>query len=268
MIKIDFHGSTHGHFLEYVSNVYIMQTEPGSGKLFNSTGASHDVDVAYLKNRMIRCGHFSSNSLNFENTDQVIRITIDSGNDRQFFIAFTNAIYRAGDVGFEQQLLRTPQDIRSTPVIHRNAWYSKINERNLYSNFYKNFTEIQTPVFEFPFESFYIFSEFCKSLNQLATFLNQRFFPDQSLFEIWKKFIELNQGINSYNKCNIILENIFAGNDAVIDCTVIEQAWINYNLSKMCRIYNGSMFEQEQYPTNTKDIYKEIKQHIEHIRIN
>jgi len=34
MIKIDFHGSTHGHFLEYVSNVYIMQTTPSQRNIF------------------------------------------------------------------------------------------------------------------------------------------------------------------------------------------------------------------------------------------
>lgn len=266
MIKIDFHGSTHGHFLEYVSNVYIMQTNPGAGELFNANGAAHAVDDDYSKNRIIKCGHYSSNNINFKDNDCVIRITIDSNNDREFFIAFTNAIYRAGDVGFDQHLLATPDDIRQDPVAHRNNWYSKINERNLYMSLYGEFKKLSNPVFEFPFESFYIFPEFCKSLDQLATFLGQGFFPDQSLFTIWKKFIGLNQGIASYNKCNTILENIFANHDMTIDCTVIEQAWINYNLSKMCRMYNGSMFKHEQFPTNTQDIYQEVEQHLEYLR--
>ena len=91
MIKIDFHGSTHGRLLEYVSNVYIMQTNPGSGDLFNANGASHAVDATYLKNRQIKSGHFSSSNAKFKDTDQVIRITIDPTDDRQFFIALTSS---------------------------------------------------------------------------------------------------------------------------------------------------------------------------------
>lgn len=266
MIKIDFHGSTHGHFLEYVSNVYIMQTDPGAGELFNSLGAAHAVDDVYFKNRQIVCGHYSSDNLIVEITDQVIRITLDSTDDRQFFIALTNLIYRAGDVGFEKQMLSIPDSIRQDSIVYRNNWYSKFNERHSYSDFYNKFNEIFQPVFEFPFESFYSFPEFCKKLNEMAVFLNQTFFPDKSLFELWEKFIKMNQGFQSYNKCNTILENIFANRDMAIGCTVIEQGWINYNLSKMCRMYNGSMFEQPQFPTNTQEIYQEIEHHLVYLQ--
>lgn len=265
-IKIDFHGSTHGHFLEYVSNVYIMQTDPGASQLFNANGASHAVDSVYLKNREIICNHYSSKNIKFNNDDCIIRITIDPTDDRQFFIALTNLMYRAGDAGLERQLLKIPNNVRQDLVAYRNEWYSKFNERHLYSDFYKKFAKINQPVFEFPFDAFYNFSKFCKNLNEMAAFLNQTFFPDQSLFVLWKKFIEMNQGVQSYNKCNTILENIFANCDTTIDCTVIEQGWINYNLSKICRIYNGSMFEQEQFPTNPQSIYQEIKQHLGYLQ--
>jgi hypothetical protein len=266
MIKIDFHGSTHGNFLEYTSNVYIMQTDPGQSVLFNSVGASHAVDNTYLKNRQIKCGHYSSSNIKFNNTDQVIRITIDPLDDQQFFIALTNLMYRAGDVGIEKQMLHIPDSVRKDPVAIRNNWYSKFSERNNYGDIYKKFTKIDQSIFEFPFSAFYSFPKFCKSLNEMAAFLNQTFFPDQSLFVLWKKFIEMNQGVQSYNKCNTILENIFANCDTTIDCTVIEQGWINYNLSKICRMYNGSMFEQEQFPTNPQSIYQEIKQHLEYLQ--
>jgi hypothetical protein len=266
MIKIDFHGSTHGHFLEYISNVYIMQTDPGAGELFNSLGAAHAVDNTYLKNRLIICGHYSIWGIKFNKTDQVIRIVIDPTNDVYFFIALTNLMYRAGDVNFEEKMLFIPDSIRQDPIAYRNDWYSKFNERHTYSNHYKEFDQISQPVFEFPFESFYSFPEFCKNLNKLAVFLDQTFFPDKSLFELWEKFIKINQGFQSYNKCNTILENIFANRDMAIDCTIIEQGWINYNLSKMCRMYNGSMFEQPQFPTNTQHIYQEIKHHLASLR--
>ena len=266
MILIDFHGSTHGHFLEYVSNVYIMQTDPGAGELFNSLGAAHAVDNVYCKNRQIKCGHYSSRNVKFNDNDQIIRIVIDPNNDVHFFIALTNLVYRAGDVGFEKQMLLIPDSTRQDSVAYRNNWYSKFTERHSYSNFYNEFNKISQPVFEFPFESFYSFPEFCKNLNEMAAFLNQTFFPDKSLFDLWKKFIEMNQGFQSYNKCNIILENIFSSRNMAIDCTIIEQGWINYNLSKMCRIYNGSMFEQKQFPTNTQDIYQEIEQHLAYLQ--
>ena len=266
MIKIDFHGSTHGHFLEYVSNVYIMQTDPGAGELFNSLGAAHAVDNVYLKNRQIECGHYSSDNVKFKDTDQVIRIVIDPGNDVYFFIALTNLMHRAGDIDFEEKMLSIPDTIRQDSVAYRKNWYSKFNERHSYSNFYKEFGQISQPVFEFSFESFYSFPEFCKNLNKIAVFLNQTFFPDKSLFELWEKFIKMNQGFQSYNKCNTILENIFANRNMEIDCTIIEQGWINYNLSKMCRMYNGSMFEQQQFPTNTQDIYQEIEHHLAYLQ--
>lgn len=266
MIKIDFHGSTHGHFLEYVSNVYIMQTNAGAGELFNSLGAAHAVDNVYLKNRQIECNHYSSNNIKFKDTDQVIRIIIDPTNDVHFFIALTNLMYRAGDVGVEKQMLSIPDSIRQDSIAYRNNWYSKFTERDSYSNFYNEFNKTSQPVFEFSFGSFYSFPEFCKNLNKMAAFLNQTFFPDKSLFNLWERFIEMNQGFRSYNKCNTILENIFSNRNITIDCTIIEQGWINYNLSKMCRMYNGSMFEQKQFPTNTQDIYKEITQHLEYLR--
>lgn len=243
-----------------------MQTDPGTGELFNSLGAAHAVDNNYSKNRQIVCGHYSSNNIKFNKTDQVIRIVIDPTNDVYFFIALTNLMYRAGDVGFEEQLLVIPDSIRQDSIAYRNNWYSKFNERHSYSDFYGDFSKISQPAFEFPFESFYSFPEFCKNLNEMAVFLNQTFFPDKSLFEVWEKFIEMNQGFQSYNKCNTILENIFANRNMAIDCTIIEQGWINYNLSKMCRMYNGSMFEQPQFPTNTQDIYQEIKHHLVYLQ--
>lgn len=59
MIKIDFVAVAHGHFLEYVANVYIMQTLPSNTSIFTDAGASHRADAAYFHNKIIKCGHFS-----------------------------------------------------------------------------------------------------------------------------------------------------------------------------------------------------------------
>ena len=82
MIKIDFHGSTHGHFLEYVSNVYIMQIDAGYSKLFTSSGAAHDVSELYRQNQLIYCGHLSKNYHQFDQDDLVVRISVDTHDDK------------------------------------------------------------------------------------------------------------------------------------------------------------------------------------------
>ena len=74
MIKIDFVAGTHGNFLEYVANVYIMQTLPSNTSIFTDVGASHRADAAYIHNKIIKSGHFSCDNLPFDDTDKVIRI--------------------------------------------------------------------------------------------------------------------------------------------------------------------------------------------------
>jgi hypothetical protein len=270
MIKIDFHGGTHGHFLEYVSNVYIMQTPGSTASIFKKdTGSAHDADSTYTSNRLIRCGHYSQPiyNLNINDDDTIIRIILDSDNDDLFFIATTNLIYKAGDIGFETQMTNIPESIRQNAIAYRNDWYSKFNERNLYSDHYKEFRSISNPIFKFPFESFFSFNNFCKSLNELAFFLNQTFFPDESLYQLWTEFIEKNQGQQSYVKCDQIIQDIFNNKNRELDnLTVIEEAWINYNLSKICRIYNGDRFDNITYPQNTQHIYKEIQEHLSQLR--
>lgn len=270
MIKIDFHGSTHGHFLEYIANVYIMQTPGSTTSIFKKdTGSAHNADNTYTSNRLIRCGHYSQPIYNLEidDADTIIRIIMDSNNDDLFFVATTNLIYKAGDVGFDKQMTNIPGSIRQNAMAYRNNWYSKFNEKHLYSYQYKEFANIKNNTFKFPFESFFNFKNLCTILNDLAFFLNQTFFPDDSLYVLWKEFIERNQGWQSYTKCNLIIQDIFNNKNRELDnLTIIEEALINYNLSKICRIYNGAMFNNPVYPQNTQDIYKEIQDHLSQLR--
>jgi hypothetical protein len=245
-IKIDFHGSTHGHFLEYVSNVYIMQTASSKASIFKPpTYSAHNRDQHYLNDRVIVCGHFSASN-KIKNDDTVIRIVIPP-TDNMFFIAATNLMHKAGDVGFEKQQLSVPEEIRHNLVEYRNNWYSKFNQRNEYANYYNDFFTISNSVFEFPFDTFFSYKDFCIALTDLANFLNQSFFPDQSLYQLWSEFIQYNQGWQSFNKCNRIIDSMFSNQHMEIDCTIIEQGWINFNLSKMCKMYQGPMFDNE-YP--------------------
>ena len=265
-IKIDFYGATHGHFLEYVSNVYIMQTTPSKTSIFKPpTYSAHGRDNNYLDDRVIKCGHFSEFN-KIENNDIVIRILIPS-TDNMFFIAITNLMFKAGDVGFEQQQLDIPLEIRDNSVDYRNNWYSKFNQRSEYGpNHYNNFPTISNSVFEFPFEAFFSFKDFCIALTNLASFLNQTFFPDPSLYKLWAEFIQYNQGWQLFNKCNRIIDGMFSNQPMEIDCTIIEEGWINFNLSIMCKMYQGPMFENVVYPNNTTIAYCVIQEHLASLR--
>jgi hypothetical protein len=266
MIKIDFHGSTHGHFLEYITNVYIMQTTPSEASIFKPpTMSAHNPDINYLSNRQIICGHFSNpefhHGIPFTDDDQIIRIVLNQDDDI-FLVTLTNLVYKAGDHGIDRQLLQIPDDIRNNPVSHRNIWYSKFQERELYSTHYKQFMPVTNKVFEFSFNSLFCFSAFCTELSKLAKFLNQTFYPDSSLYTLWKQFINVNQGWQSYIKCNQIIEDIFSNKFVDINCSIIEEGWLNFKLASICRIYSGPLFDDPVYPTNTQVIYNILQEHL------
>ncbi len=75
-------------------------------------------------------------------------------------------------------------------------------------------------------------------------------------------FIQVNQGWQSYTKCNNILVDVFAGRTSPIQCTALEEAWLNFNLSKICRLYDGPLFDQAQYPADTGSIYNIVQEHL------
>ena len=56
-----------------------------------------------------------------------------------------------------------------------------------------------------------------------------------------------------------MLEHIFSNRDYELDLTVIEQGWVNYNLSKICRLYSGKLFDGTEYCKNAQDVYAEIQ---------
>jgi len=269
MIKIDFHAGTHGHFLEYVTNVFIMLTDPGYISPFTpGVGNSHNTDDIYQQNKIVRCGHFSTNAgghfadpkyrdHKFHYSDTIVRINIDQSDDRLFFISLTNLIYRAGD-SHETNLLSFPTDIRNDPVLYRENFFSKINERELYCNQFPELEELDIPTFNFPIDHFFSFYKFVKSLTAMANWLGQSFEASNRLYTLWVEFIERNQGLQSYIKCSKIIENTLNNVDCEFESTILEQAWINYNISKHCNVYDGPLYSNITYPTNSQQIYKII----------
>ena len=192
MIHIDFYAATHGHFLEYVTNVHLMNV-PGDKNIFDNLGASHAKSSAYDDARKIVCWHYSMWNVPIDDkTDPVIRITFDTKDDDMFFVMLTNLMYRVSTLTFEEHLENLiPAEVRNNPAALRNNFYSKINERDTYVDVYKKpFNEIKNPIYNFPITSFYSYTNFCKQLNDLALYLNQPFKVDASLYILWQQFIE------------------------------------------------------------------------------
>lgn len=259
MIWIDFHGSTHGHFLEYVTNVWVMKLPLESDSVFTESGACHNFSDYYKDNRAIRCGHWWWTEYRHQKANEpVIRIKFDRFNNQQFYIALVNRWYRSGDVTFDQKLSNIAEHIRNSPERFRNQYYHKYISRDAFGDF----QEIPNPIQYFEFESFFVWSEFCRELYNIAKFLNQTFTPDRALYTLWQEFIERNQGYRSYYRCKTILENVFSEQPLPVDCTPYEEAWINYNITAITGLDSGPLFNNDVYPVNTLEIYKLIPQHV------
>jgi len=271
MIKIDFHAATHGHFLEYVTNIYIMGTNPGYSSPFTpNVGSAHNTDDIYQANKVVRCGHFTKVSGGhyadpkyidhvFNPTDQIIKIDIQQSNDKAYIIALTNLLYRAGTSLQDNLLNSFPEHIRNDRIAFRNDFFSKINERELYGNLFPQIPDSVDCTFNFPFMCFYSFVEFAKKLKELADWLGREFVYKPELYLLWAEFISRNQGYTSFNKCSKIIENILGNiNSSIEGCTELEEAWINYNIVKVTGNYLPILFNNVQYPTSTQDIYKEL----------
>lgn len=259
MIWIDFHGSTHGHFLEYVTNVWIMKMPQETNSVFTGSGACHNFSDAYKDNRKVKCGHWWWTNYEHQfDTEQIIRITFDRSSDRLFYIAQVNRWYRSGDVSFEQKMLEIAEDVRKSPERLRNQYYHKYVQRDGYVEFVTLPNSIQ----EFKFSSMFVWSEFCSGLQDIAKFLNQTFTPDVALYKLWQEFITLNQGYQSYQRCEHILESVFTGQDIPISCTSYEEAWLNYNITKITGLTQGPLFNRDEYPVNTLEILNLIQSHV------
>lgn len=268
-IKIDFHGGTHGHFLEYIVNTYIFRTPKSEVSIFTpNRGSSHEASEAYQRSKQAVCGHFSDNAqgrdadpkyknFKYSDNDKIVQVSIDQLDDKQFFIALTNLLHRTSGATFDQHMDQIPECIRNNRKLLRDNFYSKIQERETYCNLFPVFKQEALPTYKFNFNSFFSYTMLCAELNQLSIWLDKEFCPDSDLYMLWFEFISLNQGWNSYYRCDKLLTDILSNAPAEIKCTTLEEAWLNYNLTKMCNVYNGTMFS-DNYPTNAQEIYKQI----------
>jgi hypothetical protein len=278
MEKIDFFGGTHGNFLELLINLFIYQIDFDQPKFFNKNGSCH------LKNKnsnyvpKIKCAHYSYFEIPFNHDDSVIEIHCS---DNFMLPALVNSLVRAGDEVIDISNLETNtikklsalpkanallKDIINTHgeqenyprSVIRNYFYSKFDVPEYGIDLFNNFKHVGEKL-TFPFGAFFDYEELCLNLNKCAFFLGQNFYPSDHTYQIWKEFIKINQGHDSYKKCKEAMYAILTGDSMDISSfNLIEEAWLVYKVSRIFRCFDHPLLNADQFVSNTKDFSKII----------
>lgn len=261
LVPLDFFAGTHGHFLEYVINSYIFRG-PRVDNLFTPLGTSHNamLNDAYRSNRQVGAGHYSEMNLTWPTVDpeKIIRITVEGFKGHACYLI--NLSSRAGDIEISEKELEIPEEARTVPSSLRNQYYCKFASLDLAAEIPNNWrTDATGQIFEFPMTAFYNLLEFLSTLRNLAAFLNHTFNPDTTLVALWQQFIDKNQGLQSWNRCIDLLEKVSNNRDFAVKLSIHEQGLLNLMLTNSFGICDGSLFDNDQYPDSTGEIWRQIK---------
>ena len=270
MIALDFATGLHGHFLEYVINHYIFRGVK-LDNIFQSSGAVDRINVYkdYQHSKAVHCGHYSSFGYSWnDDTKQVIFIRHQSELD---FILLTNIYHRCHPVAARQfdfdaeKIKQYHSDFMLSDATQewqlKNNWFAKLSERHFdHTNCYPH-TDL--PVFEFDFACFFDFVKFVKELQRVSEFLNLTFVYDSSLYDLWEEFLNRNQGYKLYTEANNIVAHACADRPCVILDDWKLHAYLNYTMSKSFRLCDGVLHSDQPYPTDARELYKIITQHLE-----
>jgi len=284
MISIDFVPGSHGHFLEYVCNKYIMGQSIDFNP-FNSIGASHAKfdNENYNKNKHFRALHYSIE--NIDRSDSVLRITVEH-DDLLMLTAVT--FLRAGDSNINlNDLQHNTYNILSNSkyfswlVDSLNKSYPNLKmsadnpncPRHILREFFKfgfthpeqnglilEYNKLSYPsdikCFDFSYKSFYNKQLFYKNLDKIADWVGRTCSLDIN-DTIWDTFYSKQIFRNYKSHCNKII-NCIANKEglAIPNLDLLQESYINGVLEKQ---YNIEMpFNQEKYFTNTTEIIKHL----------
>lgn len=260
MILLDFYSGSHGHFLEYLINSYIFNGIRVKN-VFTKLGTSHGIkqDLNYMSNRVVYNGHYTEfNITPSVSFDQIIRISVNSQMEK--IIYQVNVMTRAGDIPEEKKIQELPELVRNNPVQLRNDYFSKLNDCGYIVP--ENWRWNNLPSYEFPMGSLYNLYDLYKELKSLALFLKFSFKPDDSLFQIWQEFMQKNHGYNHWIQAQNILTKSLANESHSFTADAWTQAIVNYLISQTIGMFDGDLFENPTYPSNTQTVYALIQQYI------
>lgn len=261
---IDFYAGSHGHFLEYMVNCWVFNGVR-TKDLFTHTGACHGAkkNKYYQQESVIRCGHFSQFDIEVSQLpEKVIRIIVED------FVGTCcyqlNVVYRAGDIPKkDKELASIPSHILHDRSMLRNDYFAKLSDEQCGISLPNQWKFQNVRSLEINMSSMYDFFLFLRTMRRIADFLEQKFSPDSELFYLWSEFMTRNQGWQSWILCNEILKDSIANRDRDIRLEAEQQALLNVLLSRTLGVFDGDLFDNPDYPTNTRKIYRLIKNHLD-----
>lgn len=270
-ICLDFSPGTHGHFLEYVLNRYLFKS-PTVDNLWQPSGACHwiDADRNYKNSRVVFCQHRSSLSdeKNYDSFNDVIFI---KHNPKYDFVLLTNIFHRCHpkfleitDIKVIQQAhIDSMKNGQSMSIANlRNNWYTKLIERH-FEVTEKRINDPNVPSIDFDYGNFFSLNDFLFELRKIANHLSCTFEFDPSLVILWKDFMDRNQGWKSYVNGLEIFSDIVGAEDKTFESDWKLQSFLNYLITCVFDLYEGEIFSNDNYPTNTLEIFQTIKNHVQ-----
>jgi hypothetical protein len=270
MIALDFAPGLHGHFLEYVINHYIYRGMK-LDNIFQSSGAVDRLNVhtEYQNSKAVHCKHYSSFGYSWnDDTKQVIFIRHDPELD---FVLLTNIYHRCHSVGAWQfdfdaeKIKQYHRDCMLSDATEewqlKNNWFAKLNERHF--DRATCYPQTDLPVFEFDFACFFDFVKFVKELQRVSEFVDMTLVYDSSLYDLWEEFLSRNQGYKLYTEANNIVAHACADRSYNIPDDWKLHAYLNYVINKSFRLCDGVLHSDQPYPTDARELYKIITQHLE-----
>lgn len=271
--KIDFFGGLHGNYLELVVNYWIDQnriydiTQPQ----FNGNGACHlkNKNTSYVP--ITKALHYSYLGIKFRDDDFVIRIL---PTEHDLLIGVTNSFCRGGDQNLDLQHLHcdTYKKMAALPklqwflqtLVANHGMQQSYNRSILRKYFYAMFDDYEhglamftnwlpaKQVYNFEFRNFFSFAGFFDGLQKIAKFVGMEFLPTPELAILHQNFLTLNQGLASEIRCKNVLESIVRQQSEDLNLNIIEEAWVNYKISRIFNLYEVPELETDNYPVNTK----------------
>jgi hypothetical protein len=265
---IDFDPGMHGHFLEYICNKYIFGVSVSNSPFFKS-GSAHaiNLDSDYQQNKLVRSGHYTYFNLS-TNVNKVVYV---KHNPKFDLVLFSNIIHRCDGVASNfddgpDQILKWHLDIikndnttEQANVLKENV-YAKLMERTHFQPERVTHT-YNSEVFNFDFGSFFNLTDFLLELQNVAHFLNQMLIVPKELVGDWKMFIDKNQGYQTYQRVNFLLEKILTNQAETIEDNFLIHAGINACLARIARLHDTELHSISKYPTSTDQIYKILTNH-------
>jgi hypothetical protein len=270
---IDFDPGSHGHFLEYICNKYIFNVSVSNSPFFKN-GSVHaiNLDTEYQNNKQITSGHYTSlNRVLKEN-----KVVYIKHNPKFDLILLNNIFHRCysnnndyvdgNRIDFDTDfILKWNSDIilkdnstQNSSILKENV-YAKLIERTHFQP--SNVSHPGKEVFNFNFGSFFNLTDFLLELQQLSQFLNHVLTISPDLIKDWHMFIKKNQGYQTYQRVNYLIEKIMSNQYEPIEDNFLIHAGINMYLTQIARLYDTELHELVTYPTDTQQVYKILLKH-------